>query len=368
VEKKKKAWQQWISMAVFLVIGGVCGIFIGLYMHAVELYLIIIGIWLAWCIQIVIHEAGHLVFGLISGYRFISFQVMGFMWVRENGKVKFKRLSHGGTGGQCLMSPPAMVDGKFPFVLYNLGGSIMNTVAAAVFFALYVFCGDNPVLSVFFLILSAVGAACAIANGVPLRLSTLDNDGYNTLSLMKHKEALRSLWIQLKVSEQVANGVRPKDMPAEWFVVPSDEEMHNSMVAVVGVFACNRLMDEQDFQKANALMKHLLAMDSGMVGLHRHLLICDRIFCELLEGNTEEATKLLTREQKKFMKALKKFPCVLRTEYAYALFVEKDGKKAINCEESFEKIAKTYPYPGDLQAERELMELVKNNAMTLYCN
>lgn len=41
-------------------------------MHAVELYLIIIGIWLAWCIQIVIHEAGHLVFGLISGYRFIS--------------------------------------------------------------------------------------------------------------------------------------------------------------------------------------------------------------------------------------------------------------------------------------------------------
>lgn len=62
-------------------------------------------------------------------------------------------------------------------------------------------------------------------------------------------------------------------MPEEWFTVPSDEAMKNSMAAAVGVFACNRLMDAQYFAKADAVMRHLLEIDSGIIGLHRNLMI-----------------------------------------------------------------------------------------------
>ena len=31
----------------------------------------------------VIHEGGHLVFGLLTGYKFSSFRIMSFMWVKE---------------------------------------------------------------------------------------------------------------------------------------------------------------------------------------------------------------------------------------------------------------------------------------------
>ena len=55
-------------------------------------------------------------------------------------------------------------------------------------------------------------------------------------------------------------------------------------------------------------------------------------------------------------KAMKKFPAVLRTEYAYALLEEKDGEKAGKIREEFEKMAEKYPYPCDIEAERELME------------
>ena len=76
---------------------------------------------IALLIQIVIHEGGHLVFGRISGYRFSSFRIMNLMWIEDQGKIKLKHLQVAGTGGQCLMSPPDLIDGKIPVVLYNLG-------------------------------------------------------------------------------------------------------------------------------------------------------------------------------------------------------------------------------------------------------
>ena len=65
---------------------------------------------------------------------------------------------------------------------------------------------------------------------------------------------------------------------------------------------------------------------------------------------------MLDKEQKKFMKQMKNFPSVLRTEYVYALLCEKNIEKAQKVKVRFEKWAKTYPYQNDVKSERELME------------
>lgn len=89
-------------------------------------------------------------------------------------------------------------------------------------------------------------------------------------------------------------------------------------------------------------------------------MICDRIYCELVvKKNTSEAIYLHNKEYEKFVKQMKNFPSILRTEYAYALFAEKDEKKAGECLKRFDKMAKTYPYPNDIESERELIDLVK---------
>ncbi|MBP3888386.1 MAG: hypothetical protein J6F30_12205 [Cellulosilyticum sp.] len=41
-----------------------------------------------------IHEGVHLVFGLLSGYRFSSFRIAGWMWIKKEGKLCFKKLSY----------------------------------------------------------------------------------------------------------------------------------------------------------------------------------------------------------------------------------------------------------------------------------
>ena len=371
-KKKNKGLKQIIPTLFFLGIGMFCGFFIGTVIgqnfdeeRPIGQTLLIAGglflsMYAAIVVQLIIHEAGHLVFGLMSGYKFSSFRIFSFMWVKESGRIRLKRLSITGTGGQCLMSPPDMIDGKIPVTLYNLGGSLMNVIASTVFLILFILFKNVFFVSTVLLFFTAIGYIIAIMNGVPMRMGTIDNDGYNAFSLTKSPEAMRSFWVQMKANEQLSNGVRLKDMPDEWFKLPSDEAMKNSMVATLGVFICNRLMDKENFEEADKLMEHMLSIESGMVGLHRNLLVCDRMFIEMTGENRKEIVDLmLTKEQKTFMKQMKNFPSVLRTEYVYALLCENDTAKAEKIRKQFENIAKTYPYPNDIQAERELMEIAE---------
>ena len=360
-----------------MLMGAICGVIIVWYIDkssADTLYQrlllfagLFLGTYAAFFFHIIVHEAGHLVFGLLTGYRFSSFRIASLLLLKENGKWKWKRLSIVGTGGQCLMAPPDLKDGKMPLVLYNLGGSLINTLTGALFLLGYLIWSEIPLLSPLLLIFAAVGFIIALMNGIPLRMGTVDNDGYNAFALSKNKEATEAFWVQLKVAEQTAKGVRLRDMPDEWFTVPTDEAMKNSMVAVRGVFACNKLMDEEKFEQADALMAHLLEIESGMVGLHRSLLICDRIFAELIgETRGDVIGCMLTKEQLAFMKAMKSYPSVIRTQYALALLSEKDPEKAETLKNELEKVARTYPYPHEIDSERELLriaERVKSEAI-----
>ena len=91
---------------------------------------------LTFFLNIALHEAGHLIFGLLSGYGFVSYRLGSLMWMRENGRIVLKRFSLAGTGGQCLMSPPGGPDGDFPLMMYNFGGAAVNLVTAALLGAL----------------------------------------------------------------------------------------------------------------------------------------------------------------------------------------------------------------------------------------
>ena len=95
---------------------------------------------------------------------------------------------------------------------------------------------------------------------------------------------------------------------------------------------------------------------TGIIGLHRSLLISDRIYCELVaKDNVEEAVALHNKEHEKFIKQMKNNPSIIRSEYAYANIAEQDEQKAKKLLERFENVAKTYPYPQEIEGERELM-------------
>lgn len=375
--KKKTKWPVIITMAAMMLTGAFCGVFMAWLVDTSgsldrgigQVLLLLGGLLVCFCavfyLQIIIHEAGHLVFGLLTGYRFTSFRIGSFMWIKDGDKLRFKRFRLAGTGGQCLMSPPPMLDGEFPVILYNLGGSLMNIGASILFLGLYAVTGKSSFLGTVSLMAAVIGFAQAALNGIPLRLM-VDNDGYNALSLSRDPAARKAFWLQMKINEQVSAGVRLKDMPEEWFPQPDDAALKNSMVAAIAVFGCNRLMDAHRFGEAEQRMAHLMDGETGIVDLHKNLLVCDRIYMELLgENRSERLQGWRTKELEQFMRSMRSFPSVIRTQYAYALLGEADAEKAASYQAQFEKAAAVYPYPSDMQSERELMALAEEKHAAL---
>ena len=370
--KKQTAKGHLISICFYTVLGVILGLAmisfvewqlpegIGSSEKAYRICVMLVFLYLSFFIHIVLHETGHLIFGLMSGYQFSSFRIGTHMLMKENGKLVHRKIKIAGTGGQCLMIPPEMVDGKFPVVLYNLGGSIVNLVVAALMIPVFVAIDKSSVFALFVFLFIAMGAITGLSNGIPMRTKTVDNDGYNAISLGKSREAMRAFWIQMKTNEQLTKGIRTKDMPEEWFEVPSDDAMKNPMVATIGVYAASRMMDQHRFEEAGKLIDHMLKIETGMVALHRNLLICDQIYLELIGQNrSDRLEELYTKELKKFMRAMKTFPSVIRMEYAYCLLADHDSEGAAKSMAAFEKVAATYPYLNDINTERELMEIAE---------
>lgn len=366
-KKKKFPWKPVLMIPVFIIIGFCAGLGIGTLMDSyieelpLEDFLLgLLGVYvflfLFSFMQTVIHEAGHLVFGLLTGYKFSSFRIGSFMWVKLDGKMQLKRFSLAGTGGQCLMAPPDMVDGKLPYVLYNLGGCLANFIVSVIPMVPTLMFWEVTYWHFIVILWVVIGMFNVFMNGIPMKIQGFPNDGHNAMSLGKSPEALKAFWIQMKMNEQIASGKRMRDLPEEWFKLPSEEGMKNSFIASTAVFASSRLMDCGRYGEAQELMERLVTEENGILGIHRQSLKAEIMYCEMIgENRTEKLEEFYDDELKKFFKAMKKNPSKFRVEYLYAKYIEKDEKKAQIAMKMFEKIAKTYPYPNDIVSERELI-------------
>ena len=369
-KKKKNNRQQWIGMGIYLLVGAVCGLFMShliltedhpsLDSMLLDLLGLILMMFVTFYFHTITHELGHLIFGLLTGYRFSSFRVGNLAWVKTEGKIRFKRYTVAGTGGQCLMVPPEPVDGKIPVVWYNMGGCIVNLITTAAFLTGYLLLSKTNPLSALFLMGTMTGLATALANGIPLSLNAMDNDGRNALFLRKDPDSMEAFRLQLLISDAQLQDVRLKDMPEAWFPLPPIETMDTAMRAAQGVFYCNRLMDQHRFEEASALIDQLLSADVPMAGIHREILRCERTYCELIGENRWSVIEgLRTKEHLRFLSAMSSSLFVLRVEYAYALLGERDEAAAQKKLTRFEKVVPRHPFPADLAAERELLEIAK---------
>lgn len=323
--------------------------------------LMLLGLILAFFVQIIVHEGGHLLFGLLSGYRFVSFNILGFIWQRgANGKLRVGRMQIAGAGGQCLMAPPEYNGGDFPFTLYNLGGVLMNLFSAVLFGLLAWLIPAAPV-RILLVTQAVVGVFGALTNGLPIPVAALQNDGKNLLCIRRDIHARRAFWVQMAIAAETARGTRMKSMPEEWFVPFPEEAMDNPIVCAVAVMNTSRLMDMLDFAAAEREIRALMAREKGVVGLYRMTMGCDGAVCELIAGRPGDLTASLeSKDIQQMMAAMKTYPSLIRTRYAIALLKERDGEKAEKLLAEFEQAARKHPNPQEITGERELLLAIQN--------
>lgn len=349
---------------------GVCAGFLGADFFAdsysgKDLAMIFVAIVAVYYIHVIIHEAGHLVFGLLSGYQFVSFRIGSLTLYKAQGQWKWGRYKLAGTGGQCLMAPPELVNGSIPYRLFNLGGSLMNLIFVLPVFVLVLSGNLDRYLKMFGLMWCLVGMIAAAMNGIPMSVGAVDNDGKNALNLGKDPKALYSFWLQLKINQMQMEGKTILEMPESWFVRPSEEEMSNPMTAVRAALHCNYLMELKSYSETSKVIGEVLREATGLLPVHAMLLRVDQIFCEIMSDRNEVVLKYMEdKGLQKFMKAMQNYPAVIRTEYAYALCIQEDEKKAKRLKDRFEKVMKYHPNQAEIRTEIGFISDIENTELS----
>lgn len=317
-------------------------------------------------LQTIIHEAGHLIFGLLTGYKFNSFQFLIFEFYKKNGKLKFRLSIVPGAAGQCLMIPPNPVNGKYSVQLYYLGGVLVNIISGAAFIGLYFALREEAFSACAMLIIAVSGFFFALTNGIPISVK-VNNDGYNAVELSKSIEARLANWRLLKINYLHNNGVEFKDMPDELFSISENEKFKSSMEASVTCLICQRLLEKRQFDEADRLMAQLLEQRTVITVYQRDVLLCERVFYELVNQNRREVIEeMRTEEQKEFLRKKRLTPTVMRTEYAYALLAEHNTEEADKIRAKFDEGFGRFVNDEYIKLQLEMMELAKSKADQLH--
>ncbi|MBO4537274.1 MAG: hypothetical protein IKX74_00530 [Erysipelotrichaceae bacterium] len=319
------------------------------------MYFVFLGLLLiSTVLQTAIHEAGHMIMGLLTGYRFVSYRLFNLMISRNSeGKLELKKHSMTGTAGQCLMGPPEYSE-RFPCILYNAGGVLVNLLTALLaYFLMDAVAGRLPkiLLGTFAL----AGIFTGFGNGVPMKTAMAPNDGMNILELLLHPSSRRAFWQQMKANELLMNGVRAKDMPEELLKYDESVLTNGSLGAFLLCLRESTLMDRHDFDGAYQIIEEAFDKEYPLPGISRCAMMMDKVTVDCLRGSCEEINDKLVR---KYIKASRSVPTVLRAEYAAALY-RKDEQAQQKLLQDLEKLKDTYPYPADLQGEMELVDILK---------
>ena len=354
------------NIVLYLIIGGLFGLWIvfAARFHGEEyvsrplhLAVILLSFYAGVVLHTILHEGGHMVFGLLTGYGFVSFRVFRWTWVRQNGRLTVKQYSLPGTMGQCLLSPPrGYADmAEAPFVLYHLGGVLANLIFSVVFAALTLLL---PGIYVRMICtgLALAGFMLACVNAIPAEPGRLNNDGRNLLELCRSADARRDIHKQLEAVALQAAGQRLRDMPDSVFEGNMEAAKTSMISATVFALQENRLMDEQNFKEAEALIALLTETDRALSSqLQKTLLELDRLYLRALAGECPAPDK----KELKILKAYRALLPVCRTGFALAL-ADGDAKKAESVLADFERLAADYPYAGELESERMLVDLARD--------
>ena len=317
----------------------------------------ILTIILAVFLQIIIHEAGHLVFGLLSGYKFYSFRFLMFMiYKNKDSKIKFKLFSLIGTSGQCLMLPPETKTEDTPFLLYNMGGVMLNLITMPIFTAAYFAVSDIFLRTLFFCLI-VMALTVALTNGIPFYTSYIANDGMNAMNIYKSSRAMHAFRLILTLHAEIENGLKYQDILDERLAV-EDEDFYNAISANIPFLAAYVAFMKKDFEKARALAERLVSFESHAIELHKMLATMLILYCEAV-GESKKSI-LMLYERKDVVKFMRKAHVgdVIRAKYAVEKLVSGDMVKAEKAKKLFERVSKRTKDKEQVEIERAFYDYV----------
>ena len=324
--------------------------------------LLLVGLMILWLVvsavlQIIIHEGGHLVAGLLMGYRFVSFRVFSLTLVRQDGRFRFRRFSIGGTGGQCLMAPPDKPLDRIDTRWYNLGGVLANLLVSGVALTLFLV-GDLPMWAdTWMLMMTIIGVIYALLNGWPMKIGGIGNDGYNLMHLEKMPDDKRLLIQMLDCNARIQEGLLPKDLPATYFGPQGEIDWSDGLQTNWQMMVVARMENVRQCEEAYSLLSDGIKARGKMPDLFWMETACEMVFVCLATGRKDEAQRLYTPSLQNYVKTYSRTQSSKqRIAFAVALLMMERRDEASQILDTLKTNRHEYLLQGEVEMDIELME------------
>lgn len=314
---------------------------------------------LAFIFNIFIYEIGRLIFGLMTGYKFLSFRISNIVIIRNFGRLIIKKNKSVRTSGNCVMLPPIKNNGKIPYYFYNKGGAILNFLLLP-WYALLCSKINSDLLKMIVVLLMIMSITSIVISvfGGSTNNEYITDKSYNVTLFKRKRKALQAFYIEMKIYEKILKGVRLQNLSDKYFEILNEYSVDNCFMEAVEAIYYKKLIDMHEFDRAKIRIEKILEADKKISDTYKCLLTCDYIYCQLVSGNIFKAKKAYTNEIKKLMNSMKKNLTVIRTRYSYALLVDDSLSEAGKQRKLFDRLSKKYPYKVEIGSEKELIDIV----------
>ena len=308
--------------------------------------------------HLLIGSAGQVLFAMCSGYRLVCFRLLRTQFQSENGRITRRRVREWLPLFDYVLAPPPFADGRFPYLLYCLGSGLTSLGLSGVFALLFLLTRAQPYLALLFGALTLCGLLCAAIFFFPAKPGRL----YLPKLLRKNADTRRAYWVQLQVLAHLTQGIRWRDMPAEWFDWDIADSDYPLTIGAL-ILRCAYLTDRHELDAAKELTEALLKLNGTEAIPYHPRLQADLLFFELIGECRMGRLHQLQQPLGGYLETAARQHVNTSVRYAWALLGLRNPGAAQDVRQDFEANASRTAFPGSLPLARELMALTDETAV-----
>jgi hypothetical protein len=287
--------------------------------------------------------------------------------VKEKNKMKIKKYAVADTAGECVMMPPEIKKGKYPYVLFRISGIAMNLATAII--AIILLLVVNPIgkypWNMWCVIYAVVGIITSLYNGIPVIIDGIPNDGYVLLHMLESKEARLAVHSQLLIYAFLSKGGSYSDVPYEQFCFNSTGEIRNFLVIRVKMLEYKWHLEHLDFVQAAKCLEATNQFFNSLPRSQQYEINSEKMFVEILcDKDDDIISKLYNSDVRKYIEDSQDTLTKNRIQMAYNAGIKQDMREAHKNYMQLKSGAKSAPIKGETELQLMLGEYVYDK----FCN
>ena len=229
---------------------------------------------LSFLVHLILHEIGHYLGGLCTGWRLINLQIYHYTIVKEKNKLRYRYLPS--KNYQCIMYPKSINAGA---TVYTAGGYWMNLLLAVIGLLLMLIYIMNVVVWTFSWCLFGIGITFYLINGLP-NTRRVCNDKACNLLLQESEKTRACHNSQLLIARYLNEGITYQGI-GEKLICITGGKAENDILAYQAVLEYYFYLEANNFDMMRKSLDHI-AIGAPISKGVKDIICLEKLYSELM--------------------------------------------------------------------------------------